>query len=511
MPSVLRPITTENYLAVSWALSGAVFGLALACVVHWSVPATVLAVGMAGALSWLGRGVANLVLSCIVVLVVIAVVFRAAHFLFPGAGWSLSWLGPCAIAGLILLLYSSRKVSPPLLSWRHGAGVEVGAAVVSLLLALMFEAHVSPAGTRGALLFLLVSEDNGSWIDIVSNQHTVHGVTTLFGSGSSIGIFGQIVATYLAGVRTAVSGVLPRSLPVSSSSEVVVSAYGIMIVSTPVIAALVARVLTSVRRLSVTLLAWACITVVLTSGCIVLMDNAFLTAELSMLLVLPGAYLLAVRPRLDGRTSQVVWLAGLLLLFGAGAAWVPLIPLAGVAIAACCVPVLGLITRDGRRSVSTVVVLLALAGVLELELWQQYRTAAGSIGGGDGLLRASGGTPVVTGGTEALILVLFLSLTWLSSSEARPRRSAPESGYLTVLGWLLVYVVAVFLAGAWVTKTAPAYGPTKLEYVLSFVWVALAAIELVSKLDSGEADSQTDGDRRPRRRRRQYDRRGADL
>ena len=485
LPSVVGPVNGDNYLDLSWAVSGALFGVALASVVHWSVPATVLAVAMAGALSWMARGIANLVLACIAVLVVTAAAFRAFHALFPGVGWSLSWLGPCALVGLVLLLLLGRRVRPQLLVSNQGAAVELGAAVVSILLAALFGARVSPAGTQGALRFLLVSEDNAAWIDIVSNQHTVHGVTTLFGSGSSIGIFGPVVATYLAGVRSAVSGVLPRTLPLSSSSEVVLSAYGVLIVCVPVIAALVVRVLEGLRRLTVTLLVWACVIVVLASGCMLLMNNAFLSAELALLLVLPPAYLLAVRPRLADRTSQVIWLAVALLLFGAGSAWVPVLPLAGAAIAACCVPVIGFAIRGGRRSAGTVVVLLAAACVLELELLQQYRIAAASIGGGDGLLSASGGTPVVTAETEALIVFLLLSFTWLSSSEVRPRRSAAESGYVTVLGCLLGYFVAVLLAGAWVTKAAPAYGPTKLEFVLSFVWVSLALIEFVSRLDVG--------------------------
>ncbi len=482
---MVGPIDSDKYLALPWAVSGALFGVALASVVHWSVPATVLAVALAAALSWLGRGVANLVLSGIVVLVVIAVAFRAFHAVFPGDGWSLSWLGPCALLGLILLLVLGRRIKPQALSSSHGAAVELGAAVVSLLLAAMFGAHVSPAGTQGALRFLLVSEDNGAWIDIVSNQHTVHGVTTIFGSGSSVGIFGPVVATYLAGVRSAVSGVLPRNLPLSSSSEVVLSAYGVLIICVPVIAALVVRILDGLRRLTVALLVWACVTVVLASGCMLLMNNAFLSAELALLLVLPTAYLLAVRSRLDDRTSLVIWLAGAFLLFGAGSAWVPLLPLAGAAIAAYCIPVLGFAIRGGRRSVPMVVVLLAAASLLEFELVQQYRTAAASIGGGDGLLSATGGTPVVTAETEALIVFLLLSFTWLSPSEVRPRRAVTESGYATILNWLLAYFVAVLLAGAWVTKAAPAYGPTKLEFVLSFAWVSLAVIEFVSKLDVG--------------------------
>jgi len=128
---------------------------------------------------------------------------------------------------------------------------------------------------------------------------------------------------------------------------------------------------------------------------------------------------------------------------------------------------------------------LAAGLLMELELVQQYRSGAASIGGSGGLFTAKGGTPVVTGATQALILILLLSFVWLSWPEGRPGRSTSENGYLTVLLSLLAYVVAVLLVSAWVTKTAPAYGPTKLEFVLSFVWVSFAVTEFVSRLDVG--------------------------
>jgi hypothetical protein len=70
-------------------------------------------------------------------------------------------------------------------------------------------------------------------------------------------------------------------------------------------------------------------------------------------------------------------------------------------------------------------------------------------------------------------------------SRGSARRSTTENGYVNVLGWLLGYFVVVLLTGAWVTKAAPAYGPTKLEFARSFVWVSLAVVEFVSKLDVG--------------------------
>ena len=482
LPSVVRLINSRFVLPASWAISGALFGLAVATVLQWSLPAAILAAGIAGALSWLGRGVANLVLTCIAMLVLIAIAFQAAHFLSPGEGWSLSWLGPCALVGVILLLLFSRRLKPRLGSWRIGALVELIAAAVSLLLALKFAADVSPVGSKGAALFL-GSEDNDAWINLVAILRNAHGVAEL--TGSSIGAFGPVVPTYLAGVSAASSGVLPAALPLSLSPNVVLSAYGLLFVAAPVVAALLVRCTFHLRRASVTLLVWGCATALVISSCIVLISYASLSAALAMLLILPAVYLVSVKSRLQDGKSQVAWLAGTLLLFGAGAAWVPLVPLAGAAIAAYCFPVLGFAIRGFRRTIPVAAVLCLAAIVMELELLQQYRNVVGPIGGGITLFTAGGATPAVTGATQALILAFLFVFVWLSSSRTRLNSSASESGFATSLSWLVGYVVVVLLADAWKTGAGAGYGPTKLQFVLAGVWIPLAVIEVVARLEFG--------------------------
>jgi hypothetical protein len=481
-PSVVRLINCRFVLPATWVISGALFGLAVATVLRSSILAAILAAGIAGALSWLGRGVANLVLTCIAMLVLIAIAFQAAHYLSPGEGWSFSWLGPCALVGVILLLFFVRRLAPQHGSWRVGALVELIAAVVSLLLALKFAADISPTGSKGAALFL-GSEDNDAWFNLVAILRDTHGVAEI--TGSSIGAFGPVVPAFLAAVSAASSGVLPAALPLSLSPQVVLSSYGLLFIAAPVIAALLVRCTLHRRRVSVTLLVWGCATVLVISSCIVLIGYASLSAALALLFMLPAAYLVSVRPRLQDGTTQVAWLASMLLLFGAGAAWIPLVPLVGAAIAACCLPVLGFAIRGFPRTIPAAAVLCLAALVMELELLQQYRYVVAPIGGGKTLFTAGGATPAVTGATQVLILAFLFAFVWLSSSRTRLNSSSLRNGFVTPFAWLVGYVVVVLLVNAWELGTAPGYGPTKLQFVLAGACVPIAVIEVVSRLEIG--------------------------
>ena len=475
---VIRSIDREVAIQASWLVSGAIFGLSMALILQLSVPATLLAVVIAGALSWLGRGVANLVLVCALLLALIGFAFQAAHVLSPNQGWNLSWLGPCALAGLVVLLYFSRRVGRLDPGW-IGALVELVAALATLLLALRFVSKVSPVGSSGAGLFL-TTEDNDAWINLVGVLHNGHGFTEL--TGSSIGAFGPVVSAYLAGVRAITSGIFSAALPLSSSPKVVLSAYGLLVGASPVVAALVVRRLLQLRSALGALLVWACATVLITGACIVWMGYGSLSAPLATLLTLAALYVLSVRERIDGRTSRVVWLASALLLFGAGSAWVALVPLAGAAIAVFCLPVLGFALRDFRRAIPTASLLLLAAAVMGLELLQQYRDVVDPIGGQHTLFVAGGATPGVSAAMQALMLVLLLAIVWQSSTGTRPRSSSSEPGYLTPLTWLVAYLAVVLLSAARQTGIAAGYGPTKLQYVIAAIWVALALAEVASRL-----------------------------
>ena len=479
---VAGAINSPVALPASWIASGALFGLASALVLRWSLPATIFAIAVVAALSWLARGIANILLACVAMLVLIAIVFQATHFLFPGSGWSLSWLEPFALAGVISLLFFGRRLKPQPNASRAGALIELIAAIASLLFALKFAADVSSAGDNGAALFLLTAEDNDAWINLVGTLRDAHGVTEL--TGSSIAGFGPVVATFLACVRTASSGIFPASLPFSSSPRVVLSAYGLLVAAAPIAVALLIRRMLHLRYLVVTLLVWACATALIVSACIELIVNGFLSATLALLLILAATYVVSTRPRFQGGKTYLYWLATTSLLFGAGAAWIGLAPLAGAAIAACCLPVLFFARRDSRRMILAALFCLS-AVVMGLELLQQYRNVADPIGGGTTLLTLAGGTPAITTAMQALVLVLLFALVWLSSSKARPTGSAPERGFATPLAWLVGYITLVLVATAWLTNAAPGYGPLKMQFVLVAVGVPLAVIEIFSRLEIG--------------------------
>jgi len=474
---IFKSIDGSVFVPSSWVIAGALFGLASALILQWSAPEAVLAAAAAGALSWLARGIANLVLVCIVMLISIASVFQAVHYVFSSASWSLSWLGPVAFAGVILLLLLGRRLRLLPGSGRVGALIELIATVASLLVALRFVTRVSPAGGDHAALFLIGAEDNDAWINLAGLLRGSGGATAL--TGSSMGVLGSVVSTYLAFVRAASGGFLHTTVPLSSSPKVVLSAYGLTIATVPVVVAVLVRRMIRLRHPIGTLIVWGSATALVASYCVIVTSYGSLSVSLAVLLVLIAAYLVAVRPRLRTGRTQVVWLTSLLLLFGAGSAWIPLTPLAGAAIAASCIPVLGFAIK-GRRRVIPAAVLCLAALVMVLELWQQYRYAAG--GGLTALFEAGGATPAVTEATLALILLLLFAIVGLASSRTH---FASRSGFLTPLAWLVGYVLVVLLLTARATGAAPGYGPTKLQFVLAGVFVPLALIEVVSRLEIG--------------------------
>ena len=475
---IFRSIDGSVFVPSSWIVSGALFGLASALILRSSPLAAVFIAVVVGALSWLARGIANLVLVCIVMLISIASVFQAVHYVFSGANWSLSWLGPVAFAGVILLLLLGRRLRLLPGSGRVGALIELIATVASLLIALRFVMRVSPGGDSHAALFLVGAEDNDAWLNLVGILRSGGGDATAL-TGSSMGVLGSVVSTYLAFVRAASGGFLHTTVPLPSSPKVVLSAYGLSIATVPVVVAVLVRRMIRLRHPIATLIVWGSATALVVSYCVIVTTYGSLSVSLAVLLMLTAAYLVAVRPRLRAGRTQVVWLTSALLLFGAGSAWIPLTPLAGAAIAASCIPVLSFAIRDRRGLVPATILCLA-ALVMVLELWQQYRDAVG--GGLTALFEAGGATPAVTEATLTLILLLLFAIVGLSSSRTH---FASKSGFLTPLAWLVGYVLVVLLLTARATGAAPGYGPTKLQFVLAGVFVPLAVIEVVSRLEIG--------------------------
>lgn len=480
-PALLRWIDSPIVLTASWAVSGALFGLGSALILQWSLPAAILAAAIAAALSWLGRGVANLLLACIVMLALIAIVLQAANYVSPGVSWSLSWLEPCAFGGVVVLLWLHRRMAPRAGFSRIGALVEFVAALAMLLIALRFVMRVSAAGTDGAGLFLVGGQDNDAWINLAA-MHGANGATVL--TGSSTSTFGPVIASYLAAVRAACSGVFPSALPVSTSSRVVVSAYGLLIATSPIVAALLVRRMLHLRRPIATLLVWAGASTLIVSSCIVWMGHGSLSSSLAVPLTLVAVYLAGRRISLENARGRVAWLAATSVLFAAGTAWIAFVPLGEAAIAVCCLPVLGFVARGFRdyRRIAVAAVLLAVAFVLEFELRLQYRDVVGATGV-KALFLAPAGTPAVTGVMQVLMLVLLLAIAWLASRTHRGA-AAPRS-YLISLVMIVGYVIVLLLATAKTTSLPAGYGPTKLYYMLAAVWIPLAVIEVVSRFEIG--------------------------
>ena len=138
---------------------------------------------------------------------------------------------------------------------------------------------------------------------------------------------------------------------------------------------------------------------------------------------------------------------------------------------------------DYRRVIPAVVLCL-VAVVMVLELWQQYRLA--DVSGIRALLAAPGATPAVTEATQVLMLLLLLAIMGLLFPRTHSHGFALTSGYLTSLLSLLGYVFVVLLIAARTTGVSSGYGTTKLQFVLAGVFVPLAVIEVISRLEIGQ-------------------------
>jgi hypothetical protein len=476
---VARSIDRPIVISASWAVSGAVFGLSAAIILQWSALTLPLAAVVAGALSWLARGVGNLVIAAVATIVAIAAAYQATHYVFPNETWSFSWLGPCALAALVLMLLLVRRLGVRPAFARSVALVEFVAALAALLIAIRVAMRVSGAGSNSAGLFLLSSEDNDAWINQIAAMHNAHGVAEL--NGSMLGPAGPVIAAYLAGASAATRGIFPTTLPFSATAQAAFSSYCLLVAAAPIVVALIVR---RVRNLLPAVLAWAGITVVVLASLAIWASYGSLSAAAAILGSLIAAYVISSRPRLEDSKAAVAWLLCVLLIFGVGASWIGLIPLAGAAIAACCLPLLGFAVRDLRRKLPLAALLSGFALVLDLELLQQYHNVTGPIGGKTPLFTAGGATPGPAVAVQAMIIALLVAIAVLASIRTPPDGLVSGRGYLSSLGWLAALTIVILVETARLVPGS-VYAPTKLQFVVTTIMLALATAEIVARLELG--------------------------
>src|SRR3954447_11643396 len=84
-------------LMASWGVSGFLMGVAVAYVFGWSAGGQVLAGLVTAGLSWLGRGVATVLVAGIVTLSAISVAFYLTVQASADAVWNMQWLFPLSV------------------------------------------------------------------------------------------------------------------------------------------------------------------------------------------------------------------------------------------------------------------------------------------------------------------------------------------------------------------------------------------------------------------------------
>ena len=444
---------------LGWAGSGLLFGLAVAHAFHWSVASSFVAAIVLGALSWLGRGVATVVVSACLTLGAIGVALRVTMVAFPTEGWALSWLWPLAflmvVGGVVMARrYGFARVQVGV----AGVLLEVSAGAGSLALALLC---IHRLGTKSASEVLLSSEDNAAWLNTVGGLHNAHGSTV--NTTTAVGLFGPVANTFLAFVREAGGGLLPHPVTSASTATIVVSAYVLLIATGPVVAALMVRRTLPYDRPLLTFTAWAGVSAIIVTYGFTTPDHGFLTTGLAMQLVLVAACLLPGRvPDVLDRTGRLRWFAASLAVYAAGAAWIPVAPLGGVVLAAYWAATAWPALRSGpmRRVVVTGALLVPTA-VMGWALLQQYRDVVDPLGGGDSLFVSTGGTPAATT-TMTVTAIGLVAAAWIAY------RGAVVQGLPTFalpLGGVVAYAAAAMLAEGYLTQEAPHYGTIKLLYV----------------------------------------------
>lgn len=470
--------SADRALQVAWVLAGMLLGAAVSLVFRWSVLELAVTVVAVGALSWLGKGLSTVLLATTVTLAGLAGVYRTTMIVFPHQSWSMRWLAPLSVVLVVLAVLLARRLE--VAAWQ---GSRLAAGLVDLASgsgALVVSAvcyHRMASNLAAAIL--VTSEDNDAWLNTIGTLHDAHGVTAA--TATQVPQFGPVIGLFLSYIRSATGGLLPVKVLASDTATAVVAAHMLLAVTCPVVAGLLARRTLRHGRPVLSLLTWVVTAAVLDAYALTMPIYGFLSATLAVLLVLTAAYLVPSRRTDFGQPRQTVgWLAAAALIYAAGSSWVPLVPLAGLAL---FVWYAGALLQSLWHGPWSRVRLLAILGVptvlLGLALVNQYRDVTDQTGGSGILFIAGGRTPVAS---EIMIAATFvvIALSWLTNNLAagRGRRLLPS--FSTPLVWIVIYLVAILLDEAWVTKTAPHYGSVKLLYVVVGLALVLGFVDLMA-------------------------------
>jgi hypothetical protein len=470
------------FVNATWFLSGGAFGLAIAFLFSGSVALWVLSPFVCAILTVLAGGIRRFVLGGVIVVAAVSAILGLTAIVSSSESWDMRWLEPLsliAFAAVVLVMRRTAVGEPVSSGWQVHA-IELLASATALVIAGALHSRLSEAGASHAGNFLMYGEDNDAWLNVVARSPSLHSVTGL--SAAAQGSFGPVVPTYLAFVRTLETGVFPGRFGVNTVPTVVLLGYFVLLVASPaLVAAFVPRLLAH-RTFFEAVFAWLAGTFILAGTICVLAFFGFLTACLALVLILCVALIYREIPTLDvpDAASLLPWIGFAVVIFSMGAVWVPLIPLAALAIAALClVPLSSWIRTRGYRPGLRLLACVMCAGLLELALLHQYRVVTSPLAGGaSNLLQETGGTSATTPLVQSLC-VLLLGAVYLTSMRRANAADESQRGLLLPMLFIAGFLTAILLAEAWVARTTE-YGSEKLSIVLLSALALLGLFQLLS-------------------------------
>jgi hypothetical protein len=319
---------------------------------------------------------------------------------------------------------------------------------------------------------------NDSWINVAARLTSAHGVAA--DTTNAQGLVGPTVTTFLAFARELVTGPVPSATAGIDSSKIVVSAYLLLIVTTPIVVAFLAHRVLRQCRLLLTILAWLVAAVLLVCEEIVFADLGLLSVVLVLPLVVVAADACTSNRAVEAPTNSLdwlYWLGSAVLIFSVGMTWVLLLPVAAIALASWAVVTLFRFVHRRSWPKNAWPLACCLVSVLmECAFWRQYHLAAHNAGGTAGLFGVSGSV-VFNNDTAQILAIVLLAAAWYLKRRPTGGEAQARGSLLTPILWLASYLLVVELAEAWLTKT-PGMPSAEVGTAVLAVWLVLAVVEM---------------------------------
>lgn len=507
-PTPMPPATSESQqgrglldarrVLLGQAISGMLFGSAVA-VAGSATPVRLAGFAiLAGVLSILGAGLCRVVVACAMTAVLLSAVFVALGSSPPSRFWQMSWVDPLAIVLLIGMLVFSRKRdrSAVLVSAGRVVILELAGASVALAVSVLLAVSGARGGQSGAIGYLAPLGNIGTFSYLLENDLWLNIAAKLSHEGvlsaSAVGaksFAGLPMAPFLAFARLVLSIPASSHESVNVEAQLVLRTYFLAMVATPIVVVSVLIRVTRARQLVPVAVAGALVTLLLLAQEIGFADigHLDLVLLLPLILLLAGEFASPFFGSLRPGESFVTWLSVALLVFVSATLWLPVLPLGAIVLVAWFVaPIVSQISQRAFRWSPRLFLELASLATMEYALWRRFLPVLSQPFGIRRLLLDPVPDVFTNDNAQVLVFVLVVTAAVLSRSWRRDNESANPS-LLTPPIWLLAYEAVVMLVEAWTAKL-PSTTSGQLSSLVIIVCLAIALVDSASAI----------GTRRPR-------------